>query len=51
MGYSGPVAVSVGLSEYRQAGHFETPVAEADEALYTASDPRRTVLFSPTENV
>src|SRR5262245_16790025 len=35
-GYSGRVTVSIGLSEYRQGSHFETLVAEADQALYMA---------------
>jgi len=34
LGYSGRVTVSIGLSEYRQGSHFETLVAEADQALY-----------------
>jgi two-component system cell cycle response regulator len=34
LGYSGRVTVSVGLSEYRRGSHFETLVAEADQALY-----------------
>ena len=36
MGYSGPVTVSIGLSEYHRGSHFETLVAEADQALYTS---------------
>jgi PleD family two-component response regulator len=53
MGYSGPVTVSIGLSEYRQASHFETLVAEADEALYTAkrSSKNCAKAFSPGENL
>jgi diguanylate cyclase (GGDEF)-like protein len=53
MGYSGPVTVSIGLSEYRQASHFETLVAEADEALYTAkrSSKNCAKAFSPAENL
>jgi len=36
LGYSGRVTVSIGLSEYRQGSHFETLVAEADQALYAS---------------
>ena len=36
LGYSGRVTVSIGLSEYRRGSHFETLVAEADQALYTS---------------
>src|SRR5215471_13482840 len=36
LGYSGPVTVSIGLSEYHRGSHFETLVAEADQALYTS---------------
>jgi diguanylate cyclase len=34
LGYSGRVTVSIGISEYRSGSHFETLVAEADQALY-----------------
>jgi diguanylate cyclase (GGDEF)-like protein len=53
MGYSGPVTVSIGLSEYRQASHFETLVAEADEALYTAKRSSKNCAraFGPAENL
>lgn len=34
LGYSGRVTVSIGLSEYHRGSHFETLVAEADQALY-----------------
>jgi diguanylate cyclase (GGDEF)-like protein len=34
LGYSGSVTVSIGVSEYRRGNHFETLVAEADQALY-----------------
>jgi diguanylate cyclase (GGDEF)-like protein len=34
LGYSGPVTVSIGASEHRQGSHFESIVAEADQALY-----------------
>jgi diguanylate cyclase (GGDEF)-like protein len=34
MGYSGRVTVSIGVSEYHRGSHFETLVAEADQALY-----------------
>ena len=30
------VTVSVGVSEYRKGSHFETVVAEADQALYSS---------------
>jgi diguanylate cyclase (GGDEF)-like protein len=36
LGYSGPVTVSIGLSEYHRGNHFETLVAEADQALYAS---------------
>jgi two-component system cell cycle response regulator len=36
LGYSGGVTVSIGVSEYRRGSHFETLVAEADQALYTS---------------
>jgi len=36
LGYSGPVTVSIGLSEYHRGSHFETLVAEADQALYAS---------------
>ena len=53
MGYSGPVTVSIGLSEYRQTGHFETLVAEADEALYRAKRSSKNCarVFNPAESV
>jgi len=53
IGYSGPVTVSIGLSQYRKAGHFETLVAEADEALYRAKRSSKNCAraFSPAENV
>src|SRR5262245_41704025 len=34
LGWAGRVTVSVGLSEHRRGSHFETLVAEADQALY-----------------
>jgi diguanylate cyclase (GGDEF)-like protein len=34
LGYSGQVTVSIGLSEFHRGCHFETLVAEADQALY-----------------
>jgi diguanylate cyclase (GGDEF)-like protein len=34
LGYSGPVTVSIGVSDYSPGSHFETLVAEADQALY-----------------
>jgi diguanylate cyclase (GGDEF)-like protein len=36
LGYSGRVTVSIGISEYHRGSHFETLVAEADQALYVA---------------
>jgi two-component system cell cycle response regulator len=36
LGYSGPVTVSIGLSEYHRGSHFEMLVAEADQALYAS---------------
>ena len=36
LGYTGPVTVSIGCSEYHRGSHFETLVAEADQALYTS---------------
>jgi diguanylate cyclase (GGDEF)-like protein len=36
LGYSGPVTVSIGLSEYHRGSHFEALVAEADQALYAS---------------
>jgi diguanylate cyclase (GGDEF)-like protein len=36
LGYSGPVTVSIGLSEYHRGSHFESLVAEADQALYAS---------------
>jgi diguanylate cyclase (GGDEF)-like protein len=36
LGYSGPVTVSIGVSEYHRGSHFETLVAEADQALYSS---------------
>ena len=36
LGYSGPLTVSIGVSEYQKGAHFETMVAEADQALYSS---------------
>ena len=36
LGYSGPVTVSIGISEYHRGCHFENLVAEADQALYAS---------------
>jgi diguanylate cyclase (GGDEF)-like protein len=36
LGYNGPVTVSIGISEYHRGSHFETLVAEADQALYAS---------------
>jgi diguanylate cyclase (GGDEF)-like protein len=41
LGYSGRVTVSIGLSEYRRGSHFETLVAEADQALYMSKRASR----------
>src|SRR5712692_963375 len=41
LGYSGPVTVSIGLSEYHRGSHFETLVAEADQALYASKRSSR----------
>ena len=36
LGYSGRLTVSIGVSEYQRGSHFETLVAEADQALYAS---------------
>jgi diguanylate cyclase (GGDEF)-like protein len=36
VGYSGSVTVSIGVSDYHRGSHFETLVAEADQALYVS---------------
>jgi diguanylate cyclase (GGDEF)-like protein len=36
LGYAGSVTVSIGVSEYQRGTHFETLVAEADQALYSS---------------
>jgi len=36
LGYSGKMTVSIGASEYQRGTHFETMVAEADQALYAS---------------
>ncbi len=36
IGYSGPVTVSIGVSEHHRGNHVESLVAEADQALYAA---------------
>jgi diguanylate cyclase (GGDEF)-like protein len=41
LGYSGQVTVSIGLSEYHRGSHFETLVAEADQALYASKRSSR----------
>jgi PleD family two-component response regulator len=53
MGYSGRITVSIGLSEYREGGHFETLVAEADQALYSSKGSSKNCAkaFKPAENV
>jgi diguanylate cyclase (GGDEF)-like protein len=41
LGYSGKVTVSIGVSDYRRGSHFETLVAEADQALYMSKRASR----------
>ncbi len=41
LGYSGPITVSIGVSEYHRGSHFETLVAEADQALYASKRSSR----------
>jgi diguanylate cyclase (GGDEF)-like protein len=36
MGYAGSITVSIGISDYQRGTHFETLVAEADQALYAS---------------
>jgi diguanylate cyclase (GGDEF)-like protein len=36
MGYAGAITVSIGISDYQRGNHFETLVAEADQALYAS---------------
>lgn len=36
LGYSGPLTVSIGISEYKRGSPFESLVAEADQALYAS---------------
>jgi diguanylate cyclase (GGDEF)-like protein len=36
LGYNFPLTVSIGVSEYKTGTHFETLVAEADQALYAS---------------
>jgi diguanylate cyclase len=36
LGYSGAITVSIGVAEYQKGAHFETLVAEADQALYAS---------------
>jgi diguanylate cyclase (GGDEF)-like protein len=36
MGYAGSITVSIGVSDYQRGSHFETLVAEADQALYSS---------------
>jgi diguanylate cyclase (GGDEF)-like protein len=53
LGYSGVVTVSIGLSEYRRGSHFETLVAEADQALYMAKRSSKNCARAvrPAENI
>ncbi len=41
LGYSCPVTVSIGVSDYKLGAHFESLVAEADQALYAAKRSSR----------
>jgi diguanylate cyclase (GGDEF)-like protein len=41
LGYDGTVTVSIGVSEYQRDSHFETLVAEADQALYASKRSSR----------
>lgn len=41
MGYEGTVTVSIGLAQHHRGAHFETLVAEADEALYASKRASR----------
>jgi diguanylate cyclase (GGDEF)-like protein len=41
LGYSGRVTVSIGVSDYHRGSHFETLVAEADQALYMSKRSSR----------
>lgn len=41
LGYNGSITVSIGVSEYRRGSHFETLVAEADQALYASKRSTR----------
>lgn len=36
LGYTGPLTVSIGIAEYKRGTHFESLVAEADQALYAS---------------
>jgi diguanylate cyclase (GGDEF)-like protein len=36
LGYTGNVTVSIGVSEFRRGTHYESMVAEADQALYAS---------------
>ena len=36
LGYTGSVTVSIGVSEFRRGTHYESMVAEADQALYAS---------------
>ncbi len=36
LGYPGTVTVSIGVSEFRRGSHYESMVAEADQALYAS---------------
>jgi diguanylate cyclase (GGDEF)-like protein len=36
LGYTGTVTVSIGVSEFRRGTHYESMVAEADQALYVS---------------
>jgi len=41
MGYAGTITVSIGISDYQRGSHFESLVAEADQALYASKRASR----------
>jgi diguanylate cyclase (GGDEF)-like protein len=51
LGYTGTVTVSIGVSDYQKGSHFETLVAEADQALYASKKSSKNCVrtFSQTE--
>jgi diguanylate cyclase (GGDEF)-like protein len=36
LGYACPLTVSIGVSDYKKGAHYESLVAEADQALYAS---------------